>query len=150
MEWIILFITSWIILFFLVDWKRIKVNIWCGITAITLQKLVDYQAINNGWYSISRPIIDIAGSSLLFIVGPVLTIGVLLAQYHPTKKWMIVLNVFVLTALYSAMEYLLMVRGALNYLNWEFSHSVVVNFLAMVLFSWFTMVLLKKKGESSL
>ncbi|WP_035571064.1 hypothetical protein, partial [Halonatronum saccharophilum] len=99
MEWIIVFIKSWILLYLLVDLKRLKVNIWCGVLAVALQIAIDTRAISRGWYHINRKGISILGSSLFFTLGPVLVIGILMAQYHPRKRWLRIVNVFVISAL---------------------------------------------------
>ena len=45
MEWVIVFIANWILFFLLVDWKKLKLNIWCGILAVAQQYAEDVQAI---------------------------------------------------------------------------------------------------------
>jgi len=148
MEWIILFAVSWILFFLLADWKRLKANILCGLLAIVLQMSIDTAGINHGFYEINNALIKILGSSLFFVLGPVLTIASLLAQLHPGKWWMRVLNVFVLAALFSIQEWLLLVRGALKYTNWNTVNSIMVNICAMIIFSWITIVVLDRKGQA--
>jgi hypothetical protein len=150
MDWIILFIISWAFFFLVVDWKRLKVNIWCGLLAVLLQTAVDSQAISHKLYNINNPVIDIWGSSLLFVLGPVFVIGTLLAQFHPSKKWLILANVAVVSGLFSLEELFLIVHKDLIYTNWHYNDSIVVNICAMTVLSWFSIVILnspKKEGR---
>lgn len=144
MEWIILFVINWIIFLMLVDWRELKTNIWAGLLAIIMAVDVDYYNTVYGRYIINRPIIDIMGSSLFFLLGPVLVIGTLLAQYHPKKRWMTIINAFVLFILYSATELILVYRGTVEYLNWRFRESLTINIGAIIVISWFCIVFLNK------
>lgn len=147
MEWVILFVVSWVLFLILVDWKELKVKIWSGLLAVLLQMSVDTNAIIHQLYRIVNPVLSIWGSSLFFVFGPVFVIATLMTQYHPAKRWMRVLNVFVISMLYSVQEILLLESGALEYLNWHFIDSIVVNVSAMVIISWFIIVVLDKRGE---
>jgi hypothetical protein len=143
-EWIILFMTSWLLFFFLVDWKQMKTNFWCGIMAVALQLTIDSQGVSHGLYGINGPVISFIGSSAFFVLGPVFTVGTLYAQYNPSKKWAVITNVLVMALLFSLMEHLLLLRKALVYLNWHGSDSYAVNVSAMVILSWFSIVVLNK------
>lgn len=144
MAWIILFIVSYILFFLLVDLKTLKTNIWCGILAIGLQLLIDTQSISHNQYKIINPVLPLFGSSLFFILGPVLVVATLLAQYHPVNRWLVVINALVFTALYSAQELLLLQVKALIYINWDFWTSVRINAFIMICLSWFCIIVLKK------
>lgn len=144
MEWVILFCVSWTLFFLLVDWKTLKTNIWCGVVAMVLQMLVDTQAMGHKLYEIKGEFFDIYGSSALFVFGPIFVIGVLLSQFHPTKRSMIIVNVFVLTLLFSLQELCLLTRKSLIYTNWHYSDSIQVNIGAMVLLSWFCIIVIRK------
>ncbi len=52
MEWLILAVISWLLFLLLVDWKSLKTNIWCGLTAVLLQILVDNTGVSHGFYEI--------------------------------------------------------------------------------------------------
>ncbi|MCX7749612.1 MAG: hypothetical protein N2645_22370 [Clostridia bacterium] len=150
MEWIVRFTAVWILFFLLIDWKELKVNIWCGLFSIVLQTAVDGIYIANHFYTVTEPIISVFGSSLFFILGPVFVIGVLISQYHPHKRWMQVLYVVLLSGVYDFEEYLLVIRKALVYTNWTYLSSVVFNLLLMMTLSWFSVIVLKRgqsKGE---
>ena len=146
MDWVILFIVSWVLFILLVDWKKLKINIWCGLLAIALQISIDSQAMHRSFYKVAKAVANIGGSSAFFVLGPVLVIATLLAQYHPHKRWMRILNIFVFSGLYSLQELLLLARGNLLYLNWDFIDSVIVNIVVMSVLSWFTIVVLDKSG----
>lgn len=145
MDWLILFLVSWVIFILLVDWKSLKVNIWCGLLAIALQQIIDTQALHHDFYDVRNYYVSIMGSSLLFIIGPVFTIGTLLAQYHPRTRKLRIINVFALGLLYSLQELLLLVRGDVIYNNWHYIDSVQINISVMIILSWFTMMVLKKE-----
>jgi len=146
MEWVILFLINWIIFLFLVDWKKFKTNIWTGVLAIAMVISIDYSNIIHGRYIIKKLVVNVFGSSLFFLLGPVLIIGTLLAQYHPRKRWLTVLSVIVIFLLYSAIELILVSRGAVEYLDWHFCDSLIVNIGAISILSWFSIVILNKWG----
>ncbi len=145
MEWIIFFVFSWVMFFMLIDFKKLKKNVWNGVLAILLQYAVDTQAVLHGFYKIENPIISIRGSSVFFVLGPVFVIGILMAQYHPSKKIFIVANVLVLAGLYTLAEVFLLKTGVLVYTNWHSTDSIVVNISAMIILSWFPIVVLGRK-----
>ena len=147
MEWLILAVISWILFLLLVDWSALKRNIWCGLTAVLMQLLVDNTGISHGLYEIHKCKTCIAHSSTLFTFGPVIVVGVLLAQYFPKTRLMRLLNVLVLTTLYTAQEVLLLVRRNVVYTNWHFADSVGVNLAAMIILCWFTLVVMEKGCE---
>lgn len=115
--------------------------------AVILQLSIDTQAISHGFYEIHKCMLCILGSSALFIFGPVFVIGTLLAQYHPKGYKIRIANVFMLTALFTAQELLLQTAGALVYTNWHIMNSLQVNISAMILLSWFSMIVVQKEGS---
>lgn len=145
MEWIIVFIINWALFILLINWKELKINIWSGIAAASMQMFIDSQFISLRLYEIHNPVIDILGSSLFFVTGPVFVIGVLFAQYHPVKKWAVILYVPIISALFSIEEYFLLKRGVLEYINWRQIDSIGVNVVAIGLMSWFCINVLEKK-----
>lgn len=144
MEWVILFLLNWIIFLFLVNRKELKANIWAGLLAMIMAISVDYSSFIHKRYVIKKAIIHIFGSSVFFLIGPVFVMGTLLAQYHPRKKWLTVLNVIVIFVLYSTTELILVSRGVVEYLNWDFVDSLIVNIGAITILSWFSIVILNK------
>lgn len=144
MEWIILFLANWVIFLLLVDWTKLKTNMWSGLLAIVIAIVVDCCNTINGRYTINDNIIDVLGTSLFFLIGPVFVIGTLLAQYHPQRKRLTILNVIVLFILYSSTELILVLRGAVEYLDWNFYDSLIINIGAISVLSWFSIVVLNK------
>lgn len=149
MEWVVRFVAIWTIFFFLVDWKELKVNIWCGIFSIALQLSVDTVFIFNGYYNIPNPMISVFGSSLFFILGPVFVVGILISQYQPSKRWAQVLYVILLSLVYDFEEFLLIIRKALIYTNWSLITSIGYNLILMMSLSWFSIVVLKRGLQKS-
>lgn len=144
MEWIILFLANWVVFLLIADWTKLKSNIWSGLLAIVMAVVVDFCNTINGRYIIKDNIIHVLGTSLFFLVGPVFVIGTLLAQYHPRKKWLTILNVIVLFILYSFTEFILVLRGAVEYVTWNFYDSLIINIGAISALSWFSIVVLNK------
>lgn len=149
MEWIILFAVSWILFFVFVDFKKLIINMWCGVLAIALQLSIDTHSMTHGSYTVKNPMVGVFGSSLFFVAGPVFVIATLLAQYYPKKRWLRIVSVFVFTALYSFQELLLLLSDELTYENWHYFDSLVVNTVVMATFGWFSIVVLNKKGDTS-
>ena len=146
MDWIILFVVNWILFLLLKGWKGIKANIWCGLLAVAMQLSIDTQAMEHGYYKVDNKVLGMWGSSFFFVLGPVLVIGILLAKYHPQKRLFSILHVIILGGLYSLQEMVLLFRKDLTYTNWNYTDSLVVNFAAIAILSWFSIVVLKKKG----
>jgi len=144
MEWIILFIVSWVLFILLADWKKLKVNIWCGAAAIFCQMAADSMAGHHKLYYIENPVLHILGSSVFFGLGPVFVIATLLAQFHPSRKPLVILNIIILTALYSLQELLLLARHVLVYTNWHFTESLFLNLVVLAALSWFSITVLGK------
>ena len=144
MEWIILFIKSFILFFALVDWKMLKLNFLSGLVASLLQLVIDSLAISHHLYKINDAVLTIFGSSLFFVFGPVFVIGTLLAQFCPIKKWATIANVLIISALFSLEELFLLITKSLVYLNWHYFDSVSVNIISMVFLSLFSIVILNK------
>jgi len=147
MEWVILFVMSWIIFFVFIDFRQLKRNIWGGILAAVLQLVTDTQAINQGLYTVNEPVISIMGSSLFFTAGPVFTVGTLFSQLHPKKRWLRIVNIFAISALFFLQEILLILSGNLAYTNWHFTSSFFINVCVMIVLSWFSIVVLDKKED---
>ncbi len=145
MEWIVLFIINWVIFLLLINWNKLKVNMWGGIFTAIMASLVDYYNTTvYNLYTLNDVVINIKGSSLFFLLGPTFVIGTLFAQYHPKQRWTTVINVVVITVLYSIIELLLVYRGIVEYHKWTYAHSLSVNLAAVVFLSWFCLFILNK------
>ncbi|TCO74960.1 hypothetical protein [Marinisporobacter balticus] len=145
MEWIILCILNWVVFLVLADWKELKINMLAGMFAIIMAIITDfYNTAIHHRYMIHNAVISILGSSLFFLIGPVFVIGTLIAQYHPKKRGMTLLNVFVITGLYSLTEYTLVYCGVVEYIDWDYFGSLMVNIGAMTIISWFSIIILNK------
>lgn len=144
MEWITIFILNWLLFFVLVDWKNLNTNIWGGIFTVCTQLIVDGQFEALNLYIVHQGMINVLGSSLFFVLGPVFVIGVLFVQFHPVKKWAIVSHVLIVSMFFVFVELLLLKRNALEYINWDIFLSISVDIAALGLLSWVSIVLLKK------
>ncbi|WP_066502141.1 hypothetical protein [Abyssisolibacter fermentans] len=145
MKYIILFIANWIVFLLLVDFKKLKINVFSSILAILMVFLVDYRNIVlKNLYYLNDPVIPLFGSSFFFVFGPVFTISILTAQYHPKSNKLIVLYVLVIATLYSLTELLLLKSGALVYVDWSFFDSLLINYPTIIVLSWFYMTVLKR------
>ncbi len=146
MEWIILFVVSWALFIVLVDLKKLKYNIWSGLFAALMQQTIDSQKMSHGFYSLENLILSINGSSIFFTLGPVLVVGTLFAQYYPDRSWARITAVVILAGLFSMQEHFLVLRKDVIYLNWYFYDSITYNILSMITLSWFSIVILNKRG----
>lgn len=149
MEWAILAVVSWILFFLLIDWSTLKKHVWCGLFAVIIQLLVDNTGVSHGFYEIHKCKFCIAHSSFLYTFGPVFTVGVLMAQYHPSKRLFRILHVVSLAVLHTCLEIVLLIRGNVVYKNWHFADSVGVNFSVMAILCWFAIVVLRKNERQS-
>ncbi|HYE82594.1 MAG TPA: hypothetical protein VEG39_10585 [Clostridia bacterium] len=147
MEWQILALVSWVLFLLLVDCSALKCNIWCGLVAVLLQIFVDNIGVSHGLYEIRKCSFCIAHSSFFFTMGPIIVIGTLMPQYHPKTRVLRILNVLMLTALYTLQEILLLARENVVYNNWHFADSVGVNLVSMVFLSWFIMIVMNRGSE---
>jgi hypothetical protein len=149
MEWVVLFIVSWVIFILTGKWREFRTNAWAGVLAVCLQLAVDSNAMKHELYRVHYGVVEIMGSSLFFVLGPVFVIGMLISQNHPYKKGKALLNVLVLAILYTVQELLLLSRGVLEYTNWDLIDSAVVNLAAMIIISWFSVVVLGRMGSGA-
>lgn len=148
MEWIVIFIMSWIMFFYLIAWMELKINIWNGILAAIIQLTVDWEGTNHGFYRLVHTKVELFHSPVFFTFGPVFVIAVLLSQYMPSGRWPRIFHVLVLGSLYSILEVLLDMRGCILYFNWDYADSIRVNFTVISSLSWFSLVVLNKGGAS--
>jgi hypothetical protein len=135
---------SWVIFILLVKWKELGINVWGGVLAAILQLAVDTNAMNHTLYKVHNGVVDVLGSSLFFVLGPVFVVGTLLAQNHPYSKKKTIVNVLVTSLLYTVQEIALLSRKVLEYVNWNLLDSAVVNTSAMIMLSWFSIVVLDR------
>jgi len=148
MAWVITFIFSWILFLFLVDLKTLKFNIFAGILTLALASLVDWGGINLELYAFHNIIIPWAGCSAFYKFGPILTIGILYAQYLPTKRWLQTLNIVVISLAFLSVEWLIIQVGAADYIHWHTLASLLIDLLALTSLTWFTLTFLKKKENT--
>ncbi|HHW57252.1 MAG TPA: hypothetical protein GXX15_06205 [Clostridia bacterium] len=132
MPWIITFVISWIIFFFLVDWKYIKYTIWSGLLASIFQLVVDGIAINLNLYTFYDVVIRVFDSSLFFSFGAPFCIGILYAQTYPKGNMLRLINAFISTGLFFIMEYSLIYIGVLKYVHWHYLYSLLVDVEALL------------------
>ena len=116
--------------------------------AVLLQVIIDNHASAHKLYGIVNPVINLMDSSLFFGLGPIFVVGILIAQYHPRKRWMIILNFFVLLGLFTVQELLLLSSKMLVYYNWHYTDSILLSSMVIAFLSWFSMIVLNKKGRS--
>jgi len=63
------------------------------------------------------------------------------------KRWLRIVNIFAISALFSLQEILLILSGNLAYTNWHFTSSLFINVCVMIVLSWFSIVVLDKKED---
>ncbi|PAB59925.1 hypothetical protein [Anaeromicrobium sediminis] len=148
MSWIILFIISWIIFFIAVDFKMLKYTIWSGLLAACMEFLIDMLFIGHNLFKTINNLFEIKGVPIIFTFSAPLAMGILMSQYYPKRKLYRILNVFVLSILFYSVEYILLLKGDLIYMNWSFAESLVIDILAIITISWFNLVVLNKWRES--
>ncbi len=145
MEWVFYFVLNWFIFILLVDWKELKVNMWGGVLGIILACFVDYHKVNTEAYLLKNLIVEIYNTSIFFLFGPAFVIGTLFVQYHPAKRWIAVVNVFLFTFFFTAMEYTLVETGVIEYIKWYYYDSIIINFAVFYTLSFFSIVVMNKK-----
>ncbi len=145
MEWVTYSTLNWIIFFLLVDWKTLKKNMLGGFLAIAFACIVDSHKVQHEAYYLKNLILELHETSVFFLLGPAFVIGTLIVQYHPAKRWLVVVNVFVFTGFFTAMEYTLVEIGVIEYIHWHYYDSIIINFAAFFTLSWFSIVVMNKK-----
>jgi hypothetical protein len=134
--------------FLVVDFKSLKYTIWTGILTAFMEFLVDMLFIGHNLYKTVNHLFEIRGVPILFTFSVPLVMGVLSSQYYPRKKSYRILNVFVLSILFYCVEYALLLRGDLIYINWTWAESLTIDILTIITISWFNLVVLDKWRES--
>lgn len=138
MKWVFCAVICWIVLFLVVDYKRVRVLAVSGFLALIAQLLVDGFAIDEDFYVINDPAIPIFGSSLFFSIGIVFPMGILVAQTTTRmRKWQLI-NALVWVFLFTFFEVLAVKFDMMVHVDWTYSLSVVINFMVMILITWFT------------
>jgi len=69
--------------------------------------------------------------------------GILFVQTVPNKKYMQILNIFVVSFLFLMQEYILLLTKVAQYINWHILASLYVDVLAFSSLTWFATVFLK-------
>lgn len=133
--WLISAAVAWIIFFLLVDWSRLKYTLWGGLSVAALQLLVDSGAMNLNLYLVNAQV-KLLDSSVFFTLGVVFVVGVLFAQTLPSSSWLQALDILITTSLFCWLEFLYLKVGVLEYLNWNQAASTVINFLAIISYTW--------------
>lgn len=138
MKWVFCAVICWIVFLLVVDYKRLRVLAVSGFLALIAQLLVDGFAIDEDFYIINDPAIPIFGSSLFFSIGIVFPMGILVAQTTTqVRKWQLA-NVIAWVFLFTFFEVLAVNFDMMVHVDWSFSLSVVINFMVMVMITWFT------------
>jgi hypothetical protein len=135
-KWFISFIVGWVVLFLLIDWKELHVNIWGGVTACLLQLVHDTEQdwINN--YHIYYPGIWLLKSSFFFTFGIVFTMGIIIFQYLPRNKVLKITYILVFSFGFLFFEYLMVIYGTLKYIHYNYWISITDDILVMSTLAW--------------
>lgn len=144
MEWIVLFIISWVLFLIFVNFRSLKRNIWAGVFAVVMQFMVDWRFTQLDLYAIKNAILYLGEVPLFFTLGPAFTMGILIAQYTPQISLLNILNVIFFFVVYSFQEYLLVLRNCVVYIKWSFWESLIINIGIMTTINWFSIVVLNK------
>ncbi|GAB6181564.1 hypothetical protein JCM14036_28830 [Desulfotomaculum defluvii] len=136
MPWFITAIVSWIIFYFLVDVRYLKRTILGGLFALALGSLVDWGGQQLNFYKFYDVIIPWAGCSIFYKFGPIFIMGTLFIQYLPRKRYLQILNIFVMSLLYLAMEILILQTHAAEYIHWHLLASFTVDLGAFTAITW--------------
>ncbi|PAB59924.1 hypothetical protein [Anaeromicrobium sediminis] len=148
MSWIILFIVSWIMFFIAVDFKMLKYTIWSGLLTALIEVSIDILYTGHKLYKTVNNVFETKGISIFFIFSVPIVIGTLMSQYYPKKKLYRILNIFIISILFYAVEFILVLKGDLIYINWIWIESLIIDLLTMMSISWFNLVVLNKWRES--
>lgn len=127
MPWIIIGAISWLIFFLFVDIKHLRKTIYSGLFASLMAGIVDWGGQRLNFYRFDDMVFPIANSPTFYIFGPVFVVGILFAQHLPRKKGLQILNIFVISALYLTLEYLLLQTPVAKHLNWNLLASYATN-----------------------
>lgn len=130
-EWIVTFIISWIIFFMLVDKRRLKYTAWGGIMAMVIQLCVDTGAVKLGFYYVVTAI-KLGGTSALFTFGAVFTMGTLFVQFIPKDPRLKAAHIIATATLFLGLEYLLVLRNIVVFLNWSLWVSYITNIVVFI------------------
>lgn len=148
MTWIILFVISWVMFFFIVNYKTLKYNIWAGIFTVILEIMIDYPYTSLNLYKSMNNIIEVGGLSLFYLASVPLVVGTLMAQHYPSKLSYRIANIFVISIIFYGIEFLLLLKGDIIYLNWHWYNSIIINLIGISCISWFIIDIVQRKREN--
>jgi len=135
-KWFFSFIVGWILFFALVDWNRLKRNLWGGIYVCILQLFQDNLAHVANIYIITDVGLRLIYTSAFFTFGVIFTMGVLFVQYLPRspKLQLVHISAFVLGFL--VFEYTVHRAGLLHYKHWSLVASFWDDILILTSLAW--------------
>ncbi len=135
-KWFFSFVIGWIIFFALVDFKKININIWGGITAVILQLVHDTEGDISNFYHVHDAGLWILKSSVFFTFGLVFTMGVIFFQFIPGNWKLKLLHVLVFVAGFLLFEFIVLKNGMLTYVHYNFWLSVADDILVTLTLVW--------------
>lgn len=145
MHWIIIFVVSWILFVLLIDWRQLKYNMWGGILAFVLATMIDYFGTHIGLYKFYNVILPWFGCSVFYKFGPIICVGILFTQRVPDNKWLQIVNVIFVSAMFLFLEQLLVTAGDMKYMQWGIFGSIIINLYAFISLTWISNEFIKPK-----
>lgn len=118
------------------DVSRLNKTVYGGILATVLGSAVDWAGHRLQLYQFHDNVIVWAGNSILYVAGPLFTMGTLFFQYIRLDRRLQAGNIAAFTAAYFAVELLLVSAGGASYLHWHYLASLAVDILVFTSFSY--------------
>lgn len=129
-------VIGWVVLFLLIDWKVLHINIWGGIAACILQLIHDTeQDIMNNFHVFDTGI-PIMKSSLFFTFGVVFTMGIIFLQFLPQNKILKIIHLLAFSIGFLVFEYLAIKNGMLKYIHYNIWISFLDDVFVLATLAW--------------
>lgn len=136
MNWIIVFIYSWLIFLLFVDIARLRRSVIGGLITTPLGLLVDWAGQEMELYTFNDHIISFFNSSVFYAAGPLFTMGTLFFQYtNRDHRWQAA-NVIAFSLAYLAVEILIVKSGGASYANWHYLASLGLDLIVFTALSY--------------
>lgn len=143
MAWIIFCLLIWTAAIIIIP-KRQWQRLWpAGIVAIIVMYLLDTTLVGLQAYSFKGSPINLQGVPLFYFASA-MPLGIILVNFGPQKRWVKVVYLLLIDALFLTAELIMNITGNFSYLNWSPDKSLLLNLLGFIVIIWISELIIIK------
>lgn len=135
MAWIGLMLFSWILVILLVRNPGIR-TLWpAGLAAVAVTLILDITLVQLGAFRFNDPIYALWGLPVFYVLGNFAN-GLILTRFVPADGVLKPIITVGFAVLFLAVEWLFIIIGYFQHLNWTLLHSLGLNIIGMITVLW--------------